>query len=82
MPNTTFNFSANSFTNSSPDWASSTNYSPNMRFQTVSKTLVLDNTNYGRGVYTVSINTGDYDYGCIHLFLKRMVNRFLLKLFM
>ena len=66
MPNTTFNFSANSFTNSSPDWASSTNYSPNMRFQTVSKTLVLDNTNYGRGVYTVSINTGDYDYGCIH----------------
>ena len=66
MPNTTFDFQRFNFTNSSPDWATDTEYSSNMRFQTVSKTLVLDNTNYGRGVYTVSVNTGDYDYGSIH----------------
>ena len=49
MPNTTFTFNRTSFTSDSPSWSGpGEEYSSNLRFNTVTKTLDLNSTNYGR----------------------------------
>ena len=65
MATTTFTFNRNNFTSDSPSWGASDEYSSGLRFNTVTKTLKLDNTNYGRGVFTISIPTG-IDFGSIY----------------
>lgn len=66
MPNTTFTFNRTSFTSDSPSWSGpGEEYSSNLRFNTVTKTLDLNSTNYGRGEFTVSVPSG-VDLGLIH----------------
>ena len=66
MPNTTFTFNRTSFTSDSPSWSGpGEEYSSNLRFNTVTKTLDLNSTNYGRGEFTVSVPSG-IDLGLIH----------------
>ncbi len=65
MPSTTYTFNTNKFTAATPDWAVEGDYSKGLRFQTVTKTLQLDNENYGRGDFTLTFS-GDFDYGSIH----------------
>lgn len=66
MPNTTFAFNRTSFTSDSPSWSGpGEEYSSNLRFNTVTKTLDLNSTNYGRGEFTVSVPSG-VDLGLIH----------------
>ena len=65
MATTTFTFNRNNFTKSTPDWATEGEYSKGLRFNTVTKTLQLNNSGYGRGDFTITFS-GDFDYGSIH----------------
>ena len=65
MATTTFTFNRSDFTSNSPSWGSSDEYSSGLRFNTVTKTLKLNNTDYGRGVFQLSIPSG-VDFGSIH----------------
>lgn len=65
MPNTTFTFNRNNFTSATPDWSTEGEYSKSLRFNTVTKTIRLDNTNYSRGTFTITF-PGGYDYGSVH----------------
>lgn len=69
MPNTTFTFSKSEFTKSYPSWTNTNeSYGNGLRFNTVSRTLELDNENYGIGTFIVSFTTANnrFDYGSIH----------------
>lgn len=61
-----FTFNNNNFTSDSPSYSGySDEYSSKLRFNTVTKTLLLNNTNYSRGIFTISIPSG-IDLGLIH----------------
>ena len=65
MPNITLTFNKNSFTSATPDWDVAGEYSNGLRFNTVSKTLELDNTNHSLVSFTIT-PSGNYDFGSVH----------------
>lgn len=61
-----YTFNRNSFTSDSPSWSGpQEEYSSNLRFNTITQTLRLNNTNYSRGIFTISI-PNNIDLGLIH----------------
>jgi hypothetical protein len=67
MPSIQLSFDKNSFTSATPDWDLAGEYSNGLRFNTVSKTLELDNTNHGLVSFTISPSgTTDYNFGSVH----------------
>tara|TARA_R110002153_G_scaffold91479_1_gene222886 strand:+ start:50 stop:3469 length:3420 start_codon:yes stop_codon:yes gene_type:complete len=65
MAQTNFTFNRNSFTSNSPSWSGpQEEYSSNLRFHTVTKTLKLNDSSYGRGTFTVTVPSG-IDLGLI-----------------
>ena len=61
----TYTFNRNNFTSDSPSWSGpSEQFSSNLRFNTITQTLKLNNTNYSRGKFTVGIPSG-VDLGLI-----------------
>ena len=66
MPSTTFNFNKNNFTDLTPKWSIEGEYSKGLRFNTVTKTLQLDNENYKKIPLAITFS-GDFDFGSVHL---------------
>lgn len=67
MPSIQLSFDKNSFTSATPDWDLAGEYSNGLRFNTISKTLELDNTNHGLVSFTISPSgTTDYNFGSVH----------------
>jgi hypothetical protein len=67
MPSIQLTFRKNNFTAATPNWDVAGEYSNGLRFNTVSKTLELDNTNHGLVSFTISPSgTTDYDFGSVH----------------
>ena len=60
-----FTFNRFDFTQSSPSWSSDGDYSKGLRFNTLSKSLRLDNTNYKKLWVSIQ-NTGGFDVGKVH----------------
>lgn len=61
-----YTFNRNSFTSDSPSWSGpQEEYSSKLRFHTITQTLKLNNTNYSRGIFTISI-PNNIDLGLIH----------------
>lgn len=61
-----YTFNRNNFTSDSPSWSGpQEEYSSNLRFNTITQTLRLNNTNYSRGIFTISI-PNNVDLGLIH----------------
>lgn len=62
----TYTFNRNNFTSDSPSWSGpSEQFSSNLRFNTITQTLKLNNTNYSRGKFTIDIPSG-VDLGLIN----------------
>lgn len=62
----TYTFNRNSFTSDSPSWSGpQEEYSSNLRFNTITQTLRLNNTNYSRGIFQINI-PNNVDLGLIH----------------
>jgi hypothetical protein len=62
----TFTFNKNNFTSDSPSWSGpQEEYSSNLRFNTVAKTLRLNDSSHGKVSFTVSIPNG-IDLGLIY----------------
>ena len=65
MPNTTFTFNKYNFNKATPDFMPDGEYSTDLRFNTVKKTIQLNNENYGRGEFTITVPSG-IDFGSVH----------------
>ena len=65
MPNITLTYNRNNFTKATPSWDTAGEYSNGLRFNTISKTLELDNTNHSLVSFTIT-PSGDYDFGSVH----------------
>ena len=67
MPNITLTYNRNNFTKATPSWDIAGEYSNGLRFNTISKTLELDNTNHSLVSFTISSTAEeDYDFGSVH----------------
>ena len=65
MPNTTFTFNKENFTESHPSFDPNGEYDKSLRFNSVTKTLQLNSTDAKNHSFSFSIPSGDYDFGVI-----------------